>query len=190
MRSEGSSSGQRKSPFSNDEYGGLTIHNAVLRGIPEVVLKLVEGGVDINSVGNGGATPLHMAAISEPGQHIVDTLVRLGADPHLEDEFGYTPLHRFTISNLIYGAASVLTHGADPNHPGPDSSTPLHLCAALEHGEAMAEILLSFGANPLLTNNSGQRPLDVATQAGTEAVQKCLEEAVAVAEKFSPPDGA
>jgi ankyrin repeat protein len=110
---------QKKYPFTDEEYGGLTIHNAVLRGIPEVVLKLVEvregvstfclnshrpssflrqGGVGINVVGNGGATPLHMAAISEPGQHIVDTLLRLGADAQIEDEHGYTPLHRF-VSN-------------------------------------------------------------------------------------------
>jgi hypothetical protein len=40
-----------------------------------------------------------MAAISEPGQHIVDTLIRLGADMELEDEHGYTPLHRFACNS-------------------------------------------------------------------------------------------
>lgn len=48
----------------------------------------------VNSRGNGGATPLHMAGMSHPGQSMVGILVGLGADLEAVDEFGYLPLHR------------------------------------------------------------------------------------------------
>ena len=47
VNGQASSTPGQKYPFTAEEYGGLAIHSAVLRGIPEVVLKLVEVRISI-----------------------------------------------------------------------------------------------------------------------------------------------
>ena len=66
--------------YDPDTYGGHALHEATAHGIPEVVSKMLESGAaDANTVGRGDATALHVAGVSESGQHLVGLLVMHGA---------------------------------------------------------------------------------------------------------------
>lgn len=105
---------KRSDVVGDDVYGGPALHAAVVHGDAATVRRLATAE-SINSRGNGGATPLHMAGMSRPGQRMVRLLVSLGADLEAVDAFGYRPLHRFSHNNLVRGAEAMLEAGADPN---------------------------------------------------------------------------
>jgi ankyrin repeat protein len=143
-------------------YGGFAIHDVVVRGDREAVMRLLdEFPAQVSKLGNGGASPLHCAALTDHAQHMADLLVSRGARVDCVDDFGLTPLHRMVQGNRIYGATSLLAHGAPANQPTRDTlNTPLHLAAKLGLSE-IAVLLLAHGANQALKNSSNQRPGDL-----------------------------
>lgn len=71
-------------------------------------------------------------------------------------------------SNLTSDPASVLAEarawleaGGDPNQPGPDGRTPLHLAAAQGH-LGLAQLLLRHGATPHPKDEAGDTPMALA----------------------------
>ena len=81
------------------EWDGATcLHRFVIRSrfiqqhtAASCIEKLVHKGANINEPTNAGLTPLHFACM-ESTPSIAITLLRLGADPTLEDSEGRTPL--------------------------------------------------------------------------------------------------
>ncbi|MDZ7778910.1 MAG: ankyrin repeat domain-containing protein [Gemmatimonadota bacterium] len=73
--------------------GGLTpLLHAVREGEPEVALRLIEAGADINQRSGGdGTSPLLMAAMNGHFDMMFELLDR-GADPNLASDAGTTPL--------------------------------------------------------------------------------------------------
>jgi hypothetical protein len=55
----------------------------------EIIVCLVEAGAPIDARASGGVTPLHRAVRNRCAA-AVDTLLRLGADPHLRTDTGST----------------------------------------------------------------------------------------------------
>ena len=84
---------------AKDRRGAEPLHAAVI-GVPgtstwaprrqqEVMLCLIEAGADPNATAAGGVTPLHRA-VRNRCSVAVETLLRVGADPHLRNQSGST----------------------------------------------------------------------------------------------------
>lgn len=101
---------------------------------PRVVEGLLAAGAEVNGSGANGNTPLWFACQS-------------GANA--ED--------RLSVAKIL------LEHGADPNHPCEDRSTPLHV-AAWRGPQAMVRLLLDHGGDPVLSDSKGETPADYARE--------------------------
>ena len=119
------------------EYGGGTMHHAALRGDIEAIAKLAVDGTpvrfarrngaarasqrtslaQVHDVGLGGATPLHVAALTADSELAAAELIARGAPVNAEDAWGATPLHCMVANRRMHGATAVLASGADVNRP-------------------------------------------------------------------------
>ena len=137
------------------------LHSAAfLTGNPAIIRLLLDAGADVNTVDDGGLTPLHQGA--KNGNPVVTAhLLAAGADPDALDNEGYTPLHH---SNAVDGygwsslhfavpladssvVSALLGAGADLDALTVDGLTALHL-AARQGGSAVVSDLLEAGADP------------------------------------------
>lgn len=79
-----------------NRYGGTALIPAAHHGHPGTVAILLEAGLDVDHVNNLGWTALLEAVILGDGgpvyQEIVRLLLAAGADPHIADRDGVTPL--------------------------------------------------------------------------------------------------
>ncbi|XP_068445397.1 protein phosphatase 1 regulatory subunit 27b [Clinocottus analis] len=78
--------------------GMAAIHEAVLSGNLECVKLLVNHGADVHQRDEEGWTPLHMAC-SDGFPHIARYLLKLGADPKLENDCGDKPSDLIDLDN-------------------------------------------------------------------------------------------
>ncbi|GAB9465161.1 hypothetical protein Gpo141_00002578 [Globisporangium polare] len=137
-----------------DLYGGEPILDAALQGRPDAIELLLHEGISVNTRGQGGATVLHMAALTSQGTGVVQQLLAHGSSVNEMDTFGFTPLHRAIQSQSLEAATMLLFSGANLTLAAPGGETPLHL-AAYENSRELAQLLLAFGANPFARNDRG-----------------------------------
>ena len=78
------------------------------------------------------------------------------------DVYGRTPLLKAVIDDSEKAVRELVEAGGDVNHQDDNGWTALHF-AAQERKNAVAEILLSAGADPNLTDSHGNSPLWTAT---------------------------
>ncbi|KAJ5802464.1 uncharacterized protein N7503_004914 [Penicillium pulvis] len=155
---------------NNDDDTPLSI--AMEDAAPDVILKLIDAGVNPNTQDRSGQTPLSWA--SERGdQRIVKLLLERGANPNILDSSGRTPLSRAsergheTVVNLL------LEQGSNPSILDSSGRTPLS--RASERGYKTAvKLLLEQGVNPDILDGSGRTPLSRASERGHEIVIKLL----------------
>ena len=76
----------------------------------------------------------------------VKDLLKHGADPNVQDEYGNTPLMREVNYNHIENVKDLLKHGADPNVQDCDGLTPLMRALCYNHIEIVKD-LLKHGAD-------------------------------------------
>jgi ankyrin repeat protein len=168
----------------------LACLTACLTGYSEAVDALVAHGADMRlrmrlSRGTvaipGGVTALHIAAINGPIE-ILSLLLSRGSDPNWATHDGTTVLSLATLRddpNTMREALLVLVAaGADLNHQDNEGQTVLHHAVqAHSVSEEVIQFLLERGADPHVTDKSGQKPSDAATRAGKRAIAKLLESA-------------
>ena len=96
-----------------DAYGRTVLHRVVFCTRPVVVQCLLASGAEVDAVDNDGQTPLHCAVdiVRRPddpigntppfsnGTECVRLLVHAGANVHLRDRLGRTPLDMLTVSD-------------------------------------------------------------------------------------------
>ena len=135
----------------------------------------------------GHSTPLHVAAFAG-NNHMCATLVEAGASVDATDLSGNTPLHRATLEGHADVMQVLLAHGANANMVGTEGSTPLHfaaLAAPVDAQVELAELLLSYGADPLLTNRHGDSASNLALFQGRQQLARVLNGVAPVASSAS-----
>lgn len=167
--------------------GDTLLHLAAAGFRVEIVRLLVESGANPNAAGSRRkATPLHYAAdgfIAGPAWNpdkqvkTIEYLLDRGANLHLQDANGATPLHRAVRTRSAAAVRCLLAAGANPNAKNKPGSTPFHLAvqntghggsgtaAAVVGQREIIQAFLSAGVSPGLKCGRGKTVLDSARSA-------------------------
>ena len=164
---------------------------------------LIAGGVSPNARLRDGSTPLHFARSVD----VVDVLLHAGADPQARTDTGESPLHHPIDAR---GIELLVDAGADPNARTEDGVVPLmtqsevtSIEVLLDRGAAIEPVdhqgrgvlhhyaasygaapcialLLQRGADPMVRDNEGKLPIDLAREmpVPNDAVLDLLEAAM------------
>jgi len=150
----------------------------------EIVRLLVAAGADPNAAKNmRRSSPLHYAAdgfITGPAWNAkrqvatIRCLLQNGADIHLQDMNGATPLHRAVRTRCAAAVKFLLRAGSDPTVKNKPGSTPFHLAvqntgrggsgepAAIRAQREIITTFLSWDVSPKLRDGKGKSVADAA----------------------------
>jgi hypothetical protein len=164
--------------------GDTALHLGAAGYRVEIVGLLMRAGADPNASENHReSTPLHYAAdgfITGPvwcANRQVETIRMLlnnGADVHLQDKNGATPLHRAVRTRCVAAVRCLLAAGASPTVHNKPGSTPFHLAVqntgrggsgsaeAITAQRAIIQEFLSLGLSPSLKCGRGKSVRDCA----------------------------
>jgi len=133
------------------------LSNVAERGKNDVVAILIDQGVDMDA-----DLSLH-AALAKSQRETAALMIEKGADVHLTNERGRTPLHLAAWRRLFAVSELLLDRGADVNAVATGGDTPLHyVCGgnAESRTREMIELLLSHGADAHIRNEARQTAYD------------------------------
>lgn len=144
----------------------------------KVVSFLLHLGAKVNYLGclYGRLTPLHEAVLQSRSD-ITDLLLRNGADPSIEDDSGYIPLH-FADRLVRYHSEAITSlipkEGRGINWLNSSGMTPLH--SATRSGlHKIVEVFVKNNADPnILDSRFGMSPFHFAIRKGHVKVVKFL----------------
>ena len=162
--------------------GDTALHLAAAGYRVEIVKALIKAEADVNAAGNmRKSSPLHYAAdgfITGPvwdAKRQVGTircLLEHGANIHLQDKNGATPLHRAVRTRCAAAVKFLLAAGADPTMKNKPGSTPFHLAvqntgrggsgepAAIEAQGEVIRAFLACGVSTKLKDGKGKSVVD------------------------------
>uniref|UniRef100_A0A0C9RWG5 Pyx_3 protein n=1 Tax=Fopius arisanus TaxID=64838 RepID=A0A0C9RWG5_9HYME len=131
----------------------------------EIVMELLERGIDVSTHDNDGRTALHLATCSGSST-IVEVLLKKGANPNEWDfRNEMTPMHYAAARNDLCSLRLLVKYGGnvDIGLPG---RTPLYY-AVLSNAYVCVEVLLKSGACPNNPQVYTETPLHVAASLGS-----------------------
>ena len=105
--------------------GDNLLFNAIEYNHIEIILDVLDAGVDINSKNNDGYTPLHEAVVMESVE-IIKLLLEKGAKINSKDNNRSTPLYYAVAAKSVEIVKLLLEKGADINSKNNNGGTPLH----------------------------------------------------------------
>lgn len=174
--------------------GDTLLHLAAAGYRVEIVELLLASGADPNAAWNRRASsPLHYAAdgfITGPAwdeKRQVETircLLNNGANLHLQDKNGATPLHRAVRTRCAAAVRCLLDAGADATKQNKPGSTPFHLAVqntgrggsgAAAAVEAQREIIKEFLARGISPSPKCGRGKTVVASARSAWIRELLE---------------
>ena len=171
------------------DSGAFTpLHEASRHNKVDVMRWLLDRGADPNARSSGGGwTPLYYATCR---MHLeaLQVLLERKADINSQDGEGRTPLLYFlhqddTRSSLegmkVDMVRRLLEHGADPNIPDNNHTSPLHQESSRGRLE-VSRLLLSYGAKLDAKDGLGKTPSQLAASNGHHEITKLLLEHGAV----------
>ncbi len=102
-------------------------------------------------------------------------MIASGADVHVRDRDGQTPLHYAAQGNAATVAELLMSHGAAVDAPDHDGNTPLWNAAMRTRGEGIVvTLLLSHGADALHANDQGRTPAELTRALGGGEITRHL----------------
>eukprot|EP00747_Dinoflagellata_sp_TGD_P165176 gnl/TRDRNA2_/TRDRNA2_186119_c0_seq1.p1 gnl/TRDRNA2_/TRDRNA2_186119_c0~~gnl/TRDRNA2_/TRDRNA2_186119_c0_seq1.p1 ORF type:complete len:193 (-),score=45.01 gnl/TRDRNA2_/TRDRNA2_186119_c0_seq1:71-649(-) len=137
------------------------IHGGVQQDDPEAIRKAIESGQDINTIGQGGQSPL-MAAVLMGKEKAVKYLLEAKADTMVAEKDGYTPMHGAGFQGRPEIAKMLIAARMDPSLRHSDGYTPIHRgCWGSEkrHTE-FVQVLLEAGVPYDEKDGQGRLPID------------------------------
>ena len=161
---------------SDPQVGHSALHVAVAPGGPrnsDLVELLAQRGANLNLVdAQLQLTPLMAAMVVKDqgpfgvverarAQHLVDQLLRLGANPDATVQGGQTALMFAAAMGNLGAVKALLASGAKPNRLNSQGATALHAAYPPGGSPAVIAALLAAGANPALRDGAGLRPGEV-----------------------------
>lgn len=147
---------------------------AVEKGDVRILEKLIRAGMDVNHIGDGGWTPLMVAAFNGQEQAAL-MLIEAGATVNARDKSGYSPLHWAAMNGYVQAASVLMRKGAIVNLQNNFGWTPLLHAAGRGHHHVV-KALLENDAHPDLTDKEGWTPLHKAAVNGhVKAVEALLD---------------
>ena len=165
-------------PVVQDKQREEALIHAAIKGNRDVILLLLQAGVNINTTGYKSQTPL-IYAIEKKEIPTARLLIRKGAKTDLADEYGRSPLFLAVEQGYDIIVKEILRHGGKPDVQNAKGETPLCLAAARGH-EKVVEVLLEQGADRDYVNRFGDTPLDMAEEHHHKKVIEVLEGPVIV----------
>ncbi|KAF6144698.1 hypothetical protein GIB67_006190 [Kingdonia uniflora] len=163
----------RADPNETDYDGRSPLHLAASKGYEDIVIFLIEQGVEVNITDNFGNSPL-FEAIKNGHDRVTSLLVKNGASLNVEDP-GSCLCMAISRRDSDF-LRRLLSNGIDPNSKDYDHRTPLHVAAA-EGLYLMAKLLIESGANVFSKDRRGNTPLDEGRICGNKSLVKLLEDA-------------
>eukprot|EP01069_Polyplicarium_translucidae_P001548 Polyplicarium_translucidae@DN1709_c0_g1_i1.p1 len=129
--------------------------------------QLKKGGKDtdktVNATNEDGMSPLHRAA-QNGNTEVIKFLIDNNANPRVTSKSGETPLHvaafhrnKDAMAALLKTAAKEDINSQDKQH----GMTPVHV-AVYRGSPAIADMLLTAGADPTIPDKYGQNALEMA----------------------------
>lgn len=147
---------------------------AVETGDVRTLALLIRAGLDVNEVGDGGWTPLMVAAFNGQEQAAL-MLIDAGATVNARDRSGYSPLHWAAMNGYVQASEVLLRRGAYVNMQNNFGWTPLMHAAGRGHHQVVT-VLLAHEAHPDLPDKEGWTPLHKAAVNGhVKAVEALLD---------------
>ncbi len=140
-------------------------------GCVEATALLVAHGWNLEEAGEGGPTPLLLAAMYGHSG-VVRCLLDAGAESNTSDDSGLAPLHWSAKEGDCESISALISAGAHLDASGPNGFTPLAMATLARKPEAM-KVLLTAGTSP---NGAGRArpPLCVAAASGRVALADLL----------------
>lgn len=163
-------------PFLLDKVAAQTdraIFQAVKEDDPAAIKRALEAGVDINTIGPGGQTPLVNAVLSGKF-HAVQMLISQGADTSIPEKDGYNIMHaaafqgRYDILKffLSQGYGPLMTQHSDGFYPfhrscwGREERHTQTVNVFIKHGNVDPNLLSADGKTCLqMTRNEKTKEL-------------------------------
>uniref|UniRef100_A0A667WVY5 Serine/threonine-protein kinase TNNI3K n=1 Tax=Myripristis murdjan TaxID=586833 RepID=A0A667WVY5_9TELE len=153
-------------------WTGFTVHQS--NDNAELVTALLHGGSDVQQVGYGALTALHIATVA--GHHeAVDILLQHGAYVNVQDAVFFTPLHIAAFYGHEHVTKLLLKFGADVNVSGEVGDRPLHLAAA-KGFLSIVKLLMGEGskADANAQDNEDHAPLHFCARFGHHEIVRFL----------------
>lgn len=129
-------------------------------GCEEITKILLDAGCVVNCLDNEKRTPLHIA-VNNGSLKQVQLLLENGADVHVKDAKGNTPLHN--VHSLDF-AKLLVDCGADVKAVTNSGKTVIFSAADKQGDGECVRFLISRGVDPLIRDESGTSALDIAIQ--------------------------
>ncbi|XP_060082411.1 serine/threonine-protein phosphatase 6 regulatory ankyrin repeat subunit C-like [Ylistrum balloti] len=148
------------------------IHLAASKGYSNIVGRLIECGVDINSKDSDHRTPLHWAA-TYGRTDTTQLLLQKGAVVNVTQTDGFTPLHAATCLGHLNVCEILIDNGADVNRVDAEGWTALHtaVCYGQPH---VVELLLEKHSSVKAVTLDQNTTLHVAASSGYLSVMEIL----------------
>lgn len=151
--------------------GMSALHLAARNGHSKTAEILICKGADVNDIvkqqpGSRSQgeklSPLHFSARHNHPE-CIEVLIQNGADLNSQSgKLKRTPLHMTVEHKYLACSCVLVSHGADINIGDYKGNTPLHTAASLNEDES-TQLLLQAGANLDYFNDTGKKPVDLAT---------------------------
>ncbi len=163
-----------------NENNFTPLQAALIQNNPEIVIDLIQSGVDVAIPRLNDHLPLHLILKwntfgAEEIEIILLLLLNHGSNVNARDSYGNTPLHYAVLGQPLKIIRLLLNAGTDVNAINRDGNNPLHLLMESDNTIRKSEIiqlLLDKDININIINNAGFSPLHICASSGSEEVMK------------------